>query len=774
MRGARLRAGEQTLGRPVAVIKAVATAPFLSGRSATVAAMREQIPAGTASTTPFADLDAYVGLPRTVGLTLSPDGSRLVVGVSTIDEKRTGRTTALWEVDPTGVQPARRLTRSAAGESSAAFAADGSLLFTSTRPVPKGALPAPGPDDADAADSPNSPNDPSGDGPGEAPGGGGDGPPEAALWQLPAVGEARPLAARPGGISAVVAAPDAPVFAVFSPTLAAATDAADDARRRAARSRAKVTAILHQGYPVRYWDADLGPAGPRLLTAGLPDPGTGTEDAAPPLRDVTADAGVHGLRESSAAFTPDGTTLVTDWHVAEARGASRSVLFAIDVATGRRTTLADGGSEDPAAVVDFTAPAVSADGARVAACWESRSSASEPVDRGLALVPVDGSAPPTPVAGDWDRWPHHAVWSHDGSALFVTADSDFAGPVFRVPVDLGGERPGAGRPVRLTGDDAAYTDLTVAADGSAIYAMRSTWDSPPAPVRLDPVTPDQTPTPLQGPVGPPPVPGRLIRLDPVPAADGSPLQARLVLPAGADADHPAPPVLWVHGGPLASWNSWSWRWTPWVLAARGYAVLLPDPALSTGYGRDFVRRGHGRWGEVVGDDVLRATDAALARPDLDGTRTAMMGGSFGGYTANWLAGHTDRFDAIVSHAGLWSLNQFSGTTDGADYWRRELTAEAAARNDPASSADAITTPMLVIHGDRDYRVPIGEGLRLWADLAARATAADGSMPHRFLYFPDENHWILEPQHAVVWYATVLAFLDHHVRGLPWSGPELLD
>ncbi len=574
----------------------------------------------------------------------------------------------------------------------------------------------------------------------------------------------------------MLTARDAPVFAVVSPTLAAAGDAADDARRRAARTGAKVTAILHTGYPVRYWDHDLGPDGPRLLAGCLPS-APDRAGAVPPaptqLRDLTPDAGVAALLEASSALTPDGSTLVTGWRVPEAHGENRSVLVAVDVATGRRTTLADGATADPVAVVGHAEPVVSPDGAWVAALWDTRSTATEPVDSGLELLPVDGSAPPTRVAVAWDRWPDGPVWSHDSTALFVTADSDFASPVFRIPVDLAGGTPTAGQPVRLTGDDAAYTDVAVAPDGSAVYAMRSTWDSPPAPVRLDPTTPDQVPVALRGPVEAPVVPGALLRLDAVPAADGSALQSRLVLPSGADADHPAPLVLWVHGGPLNSWNSWSWRWTPWVLAAQGYAVLLPDPALSTGYGRDFVRRGHARWGAVVGDDVLRVTDAALARPDLDEARTAMMGGSFGGYTANWLAGHTDRFAAIVSHAGLWALDQFGGTTDAADYWRREMTPEAVRRNDPAASADAISTPMLVIHGDRDFRVPVGEALRLWSDLAARATAPDGSMPHRFLYFPDENHWIAGPQHSRIWYATVLAFLDQHVRGADWREPELL-
>jgi len=199
-------------------------------------------------------------------------------------------------------------------------------------------------------------------------------------------------------------------------------------------------------------------------------------------------------------------------------------------------------------------------------------------------------------------------------------------------------------------------------------------------------------------------------------------------------------------------------------------VLLPDPALSTGYGRAFVARGWGRWGAEPYTDVLALTDAAERLPEIDATRTAAMGGSFGGYMANWIAGHTDRFTAIVTHASLWALDQFVPTTDWPDYWRRELTAAVQAEHSPHRHADAITTPMLVIHGDRDHRVPIGEGLRLWSDLVSRCS--DG-VPHKFLYFPDEHHWVLRPSHVRLWYATVLAFLAHHLHGADWVVPDLL-
>jgi len=150
----------------------------------------------------------------------------------------------------------------------------------------------------------------------------------------------------------------------------------------------------------------------------------------------------------------------------------------------------------------------------------------------------------------------------------------------------------------------------------------------------------------------------------------------------------------------------------------------------------------------------------------------MMGGSYGGYMANWMAGHTDRFKAIVSHAGLWTLDQMFGTTDHPMFWRPQFgdpltEPEMYEKNSPHRHIGRIRTPMLVIHGNKDYRVPVGEALRLWWDLSRHDAEA------KFLYFPDENHWILTPGNARIWYETVFAFLAQHVLGHEWQRPALL-
>ncbi|MFI2753819.1 alpha/beta fold hydrolase [Cellulomonas sp. P22] len=690
--------------------------------------------------TPFHDLESYIALPRLSGLTLSKDGTRLVTAVATLDQKRTRYVTALWEIDPQGDKPARRLTRSTKGESSAAFTPSGDLLFTSARPDTE---PREGADDE----------------------------PAPALWLLPADGaEARVVADRGAGLGGVHVAADAPVVLVTSDVLPRAIDAADDERLRKARKDKKVAAILHTSYPVRYWDHDLGPAHPHLFAAELGAdvlaPVAGVPDPRLDLRDVTPGVG-SVLVEQSSSLSPDGRTIVSGWNVPAARGAQHMRLEVVDVATAEHRVLVD----DPEA--DLGSPVISPDGRLVAYSRETISTPHQAPRVELWVVGIDGSDPRR-LGADWDRWPHGYVWAPDSASILVMADDDGRGAVFRIDV-------AANSVTRVTSDDAVFTDVQVSPDGRTLYALRSSYLAPAHPVRVDladavatgrPVaaTPLPTPAPL------PTVPGTLTEVETT-AADGHRVRAWLALPEGASAEQPAPLLLWIHGGPLGSWNTWSWRWNPWLLVAQGYAVLLPDPALSTGYGQEFIDRGWGSWGAAPFTDLMAATDAAVARDDIDESRTAAMGGSFGGYMANWVAGHTDRFDAIVTHASLWALDQFGPTTDASYYWEREMTQEMALANSPHLFVEQIVTPMLVIHGDKDYRVPIGEGLRLWYELNARsglAADADGNTPHRFLYFPDENHWVLTPQHAIVWYQVVEAFLAQHVLGEESPAlPELL-
>ncbi|MEI4745052.1 S9 family peptidase [Rhodococcus erythropolis] len=666
--------------------------------------------------TPFDELDDYIALARLSGLVLSPDGSLLICARAVLDDKSAEYVSSLWEIDPEGRRPARRLTWGSTSESGAAFAFDGDVLFTATRAVP------------------------------------GESDPQPALWRLPAAGgEAQLLISRPGGVSSVSAAKAAPTFVAQTSVMASAISLDQDDQVRSARKDKKVTAMLHTGYPVRHWDHDLGPDHPHLVVAE-----TDSKESVE-LRDITPTAAA-ALRETSTTISDDGLFVVTTWTVGDASAARRSTLVRIDTVTGDRTTLVD------EADADVYNPVLSPDGTKLAFIRETLTTPESAPRMTLQLYDF-GSGAVTGVADGWDRWPTSLAWLPDGSGLVVTADDGGRGPIFTI--DLWGQ------PVRLTADDAAYTDVRVAPDGESIYALRASYEAPPHVVRVDLGSGEITA--LRGPDALPELPGTLTEIT-ARAEDGSTIRSWLALPTGAAPHAPVPLLLWVHGGPLGSWNTWSWRWNPWLLVAKGYAVLLPDPALSTGYGQDFVQRGWGQWGKAPFTDLMAITDAAVAQPEIDPKRTGAMGGSFGGYMANWIAGHTNRFDAIVTHASLWALDQFGPTTDAAWYWQREMSPEMAVENSPHLYVADITTPMLVIHGDKDYRVPIGEGLRLWYELLAESGLPaddDGKTDHRFLYFPDENHWVLKPQHTKIWYEVVTAFLSEHVLGEDVALPEIL-
>jgi dipeptidyl aminopeptidase/acylaminoacyl peptidase len=720
----------------------------------------------SANPTPFRELSDFVALPRLGALRLAPDGSWLAAAVQTLSPDNKKYLTSIWRIDAQGA-PARRLTRSAEGEGSPRFLPDGSLLFTSRRPDPsrkKGA---------------------EGEG--------------AALWLLPAGGgEARVVAALPGGVTAAETARDATAVVVGAPVLPGAASgngtsgngtsgngtgedaAGQDARLRQERKDAGITAILHESAPIRFWDHDLGPDQPRLFALDLApespeDPATEVAARAPEgqdsdqtervayspgLRDLTPEPG-RALDGAAFELTPDGASVITGWWQWYPAGESHCELVIIDTASGKRRVLLS------VPEFDFDNPRVSPDGRFIACLREQHGTAERPVNVTAVVLDVDGAGEGGEGGRDllpgFDRWPGDLAWSHDSRALYFAADDGGRRPVFRVDLE-------SGEVTRVTADDGAYTDLNPGPDGRYLYALRAAVDCPPTPVRLDLVT-GAEPAVLDGPGLPVTVPGRLEEIEAT-ADDGQPVRSWLVLPRTASPEAPAPLLLWVHGGPNSSWNTWSWRWNPWLMAARGYAVLLPDPALSTGYGQDYILRAHRDWGARPFGDIMAVTDAALARPDIDTDRVAMMGGSYGGYMANWMASHTDRFKAIVSHAGLWTLDQMFGTTDQPMFWRPQFgdpltEPEMYEKNSPHRHIAQIRTPMLVIHGNKDYRVPVGEALRLWWDLTRHDAEA------KFLYFPDENHWILTPGNARIWYETVFAFLAQHVLGQDWRRPRLL-
>jgi len=241
-------------------------------------------------------------------------------------------------------------------------------------------------------------------------------------------------------------------------------------------------------------------------------------------------------------------------------------------------------------------------------------------------------------------------------------------------------------------------------------------------------------------------------------ACGERVHAFVVLPPGFDKTKKWPLVHVIHGGPHGiSGDNFHPRWNGHLFAAPGYVVVMTNFQGSTSWGRDFARRIQGKWGERPFEDVMRATDAMLATGFIDENRMAATGASYGGYLVAWIAGHTTRFKCLVNHAGVfdtWSqyasdVTQGRAQSFGGEPWEN---ADELDRWNPVRASGAFATPMLVVHGEKDYRVPVAQGLFCYAVLKARG------VPARLVYFPDENHWVLKPRNSTYWYGEVMSWL----------------
>jgi dipeptidyl aminopeptidase/acylaminoacyl peptidase len=243
----------------------------------------------------------------------------------------------------------------------------------------------------------------------------------------------------------------------------------------------------------------------------------------------------------------------------------------------------------------------------------------------------------------------------------------------------------------------------------------------------------------------------------------------VVKPPVLDPARKVPVALLVHGGPQGSWDDdFHYRWNPEVYAGAGYAAVLVDFHGSTGYGQAFTDSIQGDWGGKPLEDLQKGLAAALARyPWMDGGRVAALGASFGGYMMNWIEGAwPDRFRCIVSHDG--NLDELHAYFDTEELWFPERdhggtpwqALEGYQKHNPANRVAEWKTPILVIHGGKDYRVVETQGLSTFTAAQRRG------VPSELLYFPDENHWVLKPQNSILWHDTVLRWLDRWLRQAP--------
>lgn len=256
----------------------------------------------------------------------------------------------------------------------------------------------------------------------------------------------------------------------------------------------------------------------------------------------------------------------------------------------------------------------------------------------------------------------------------------------------------------------------------------------------------------------------------VKASDGEMIHNWVIMPPNYDknASKQWPMLTYCQGGPQGQIGQWfSYRWNFHLMAAQDYVVLAPNRRGMPGFGQAWNDQISGDWGGQAMQDILASTDAMMADPTIDRKHVAAIGASFGGYTVYWLMGHAEnRFCSMIAHCGVYNLESMYGSTEelffvnfdlGGPYWKSTEVAAAYEQFSPHKLAGNWKTPLLVIHGEKDFRVPVTQGME------AFTAAQTQGVPSRFLYFPGEGHWVNSPQNSVLWNRVFFEWLDRYCK-----------
>jgi len=357
----------------------------------------------------------------------------------------------------------------------------------------------------------------------------------------------------------------------------------------------------------------------------------------------------------------------------------------------------------------------------------------------------------------FDQWVGGFAWAPDNDTIYFTAGDHARQPVFKTSV----KSPKVEKVLEGMNDD-----ITVSPDGSWLLLTQNSLTQPVGIYRAPTLGGEPTPLTHENDA-------LLAELDMNPAefvtthgALGAEIQNLMLKPPGFDPGKKYPGLLLVHGGPQSAWeDAWSYRWNAQMFAAHGYVVLMTNFHGSTGYGQKFVEEISGDWGGAPYQDLMNATDFLEKLDFVDKSRLVAAGASFGGFMIDWIATHTDRFKALVSHDGVYDNPSMYGETEEIwfDEWEfkgvpwDKASMALRVKWSPSSYVQNIKTPMLLVEGAKDFRVPEGQAFQLFSALQRRGIKS------KLLYFPDEGHWVLKPQNSQLWYKTVVEWLDEHVK-----------
>jgi acylaminoacyl-peptidase len=521
-----------------------------------------------------------------------------------------------------------------------------------------------------------------------------------------------------------------------------------------AKGTAKATGILFDKLFIRHWDTWADGTRNQLWAQRLDADGAASGAPIPLMKGFDGDAPTKPFGgDEDFAVSPDGATVVFS-----AKLAGRTEPWSTNYDLWQAPL--DGSAAPKDITQDNPAwdagPVFSPDGTKLA--WRAMKRPGFEADRYGIMVRDLKTGQTREIAPGWDRSPESLEWSTDGHTLYAPADDGGQTRLFAIDAESGAVKP-------LTGDG-HVAGFDVGQD--AIVIARSALDSPDQLYRVDAA-------------GGAPV--QLTHADVEQLKDvafggyeqfaftgwnGETVHGYVVKPAGLQAGRKYPVAFLIHGGPQAALaNIFHYRWNAEAFAGAGYGVVMIDFHGTPGYGQAFTDSISQHWGDRPLEDLQKGLAAALGRYDfLDSGRVCALGGSYGGYMVNWIAGNWQApFKCLVDHDGVFDTRMMGYETEelwfdewenGGLPWEHPDNYE---RFNPATHVADWRLPELVIHGGHDYRIPDDQGIAAFTALQRKG------IPSEFLYYPDENHWVLKPQNSVEWYDTVLAWLGR------WTGEK---
>ena len=638
-------------------------------------------------------------LQRIADPQVSPDGRTVVATVTRYDVAEDKALSDLWLWSADG-REARAFTTHPANESSPRFSPDGSrLAFVAKR-------------ESDTAPQ---------------------------LYVMPlGGGEAQRVTDLPTGVSAPRWFPDGQRIAFVSRVW---DDLALDAQgaRLKEREGAKMKAQVWDAGPVTAWDSFVDDRQQHVFAVSLADGA---------IRPLTQGSGLELPRaaamgaESLYDLAPDGRELAFVADSDPAANVTNLDVFVRAIEGGDARNLTAG---NPAT---DSAPRYSPDGAHLA--FLQQRIRGFYADKARLMLHDRRGGGTRELYADWDRSVSTPVWARDGRGLFAAIEDAGTVRAYALPLK--------GAPKALTG---AASFGSLALGGDTLVALRQSFIEPPTLVRLDP---------RRGEVRVLSTLNDALLADTdfgtfesvtYTGANGAPIQMWVNYPPGFDRSQRYPLFLLIHGGPHnAITDGMHFRWNAQVFGSWGYVTAWPNFHGSSGFGQAFADSINPEWAEQPYQDVIKAAEWFAAQPWIDAERMVAGGGSYGGYLTSVILGRAHPFRALVAHAKVYNLYTQYAADFATDvprfggFWEGDNRA-VLERNSPHLQAGNFNTPTLVIHGQRDLRVPVNHGLELFQTLLVKG------VPTRLVYFPDENHWVLKPQNALFWYAEVKRWFDEH-------------